>query len=129
MKDSVIKAVFAFTHRVNDDGTYKVSFEYKAESNDISISIASKQYRSVIDSIVSKKYRSVIDILIQSYNVSSYLHEQGVVNSQQIADLIWLLNEVDNFVEEIEPMLDKEKSNEKPEDAREKDLRTEHEND
>ncbi len=24
MKDSVIKAVFAFTHRINDDGTYKV---------------------------------------------------------------------------------------------------------
>lgn len=96
MKDSVIKAVFDFTHRINDNGTYKVDFEYKAESNDISISIASKQYRSVID------------ILIQSYNVSSYLHGQGVVNSQQIADLIWLLNEVDNFVEEIEPMLDKE---------------------
>ena len=34
------------------------------------------------------------------------------VNGQQIADLIWLLNEVDNFVEEIEPMLDKENSNE-----------------
>ena len=100
MKDNVIKAVFDLTHRINDNGTYKVSFEYKAESNDISISIASKQYRSVID------------ILIQSYNVSSYLHEQGVVNSQQIADLIWLLNEVDNFVEEIEPMLDKENSNE-----------------
>lgn len=100
MKDNVIKAVFDFTHRINDDGTYKVCFEYKAESNDISISIASKQYRSVID------------ILIQSYNVSSYLHGQGVVSSQQIADLIWLLNEVDNFVEEIEPMLDKENSNE-----------------
>ena len=97
MKDNVIKAVFDFTHRINDNGTYKVGFEYKAESNDISISIATKQYRSVID------------ILIQSYNVSSYLHGQGVVNSQQIADLIWLLNEVDNFVEEIEPMLDKEK--------------------
>ena len=100
MKDNVIKAVLDFTHRINDDGTYKVSFECKAESNDISISI------------VSKQYRSVIDILIQSYNVSSYLHGQGVVNSQQIADLIWLLNEVDNFVEEIEPMLDKENSNE-----------------
>ena len=97
MKDNVIKAVFDFTHRINDDGTYKVGFEYKAESNDISISIATKQYRSVID------------ILIQSYNVSSYLHGQGVVDGQQIADLIWLLNEVDNFVEEIEPMLDKEK--------------------
>ena len=97
MKDSVIKAVFAFTHRINDVGTYKVSFEFKADTKDIDISIATKQYRSVID------------ILIQSYNVSSYLHGQGVVNSQQIADLIWLLNEVDNFVEEIEPMLDKEK--------------------
>ena len=100
MKDSVIKAVFAFTHRINDDGTYKVSFEFKAESNDISISIATKQYRSVID------------ILIENYKVSAYMHGQGVVNSQQIADLIWLLNEVDNFVEEIEPMLDKENSNE-----------------
>lgn len=96
MKDSVIKAVFAFTHRINDDGTYRVSFEFRADTKDIDISIATKQYRSVID------------ILIQSYNVSSYLHGQGVINSQQIADLIWLLNEVDNFVEEIEPMLDKE---------------------
>ena len=78
------------------DGNYRVSFELRADTKDIDISIATKQYRSVID------------ILIQSYNVSSYLHRQGVVNSQQIADLIWLLNEVDNFVEEIEPMLDKE---------------------
>ena len=96
MEDNVIKAVFAFTHRINDDGNYRVSFEFRADTKDIDISIATKQYRSVID------------ILIQSYNVSSYLHGQGVVNGQQIADLIWLLNEVDNFVEEIEPMLDKE---------------------
>ena len=115
MKDNVIKAVLDFTHRINDDGNYRVSFEFRADTKDIDISIATKQYRSVID------------ILIQSYNVSCYLHGQGVVNGQQIADLIWLLNEVDNFVEEIEPMLDKEKSNEKPEDAREEDLRTEHE--
>ena len=27
MKDNVIKAVFAFTHRINDNGTYRVSFE------------------------------------------------------------------------------------------------------
>ena len=98
MKGNVIKAVFDFTHRINDDGNYRVSFEFRADTKDIDISIATKQYRSVID------------ILIQSYNVSSYLHGQGVVNGQQIADLIWLLNEVDNFVEEIEPMLDKEKS-------------------
>ena len=100
MKDNVINAVFDFTHRINDDGNYRVSFEFRADTKDIDISIATKQYRSVID------------ILIQSYNVSSYLHGQGVVNSQQIAGLIWLLNEVDNFVEEIEPMLDKENSNE-----------------
>lgn len=97
MKDNVINAVFDFTHRVNGDGNYRVGFEFRADTKDIDISIATKQYRSVID------------ILIQSYNVSSYLHGQGVVNSQQIASLIWLLNEVDNFVEEIEPMLDKEK--------------------
>lgn len=97
MKDNVIKAVFDFTHRINDDGTYKVGFEFRADTKDIDISIATKQYRSVID------------ILIQSYNVSAYIHGQGVVNGKQIADLIWLLNEVDNFVEEIEPMLDKEK--------------------
>lgn len=100
MKDNVTKAVLAFTHRINDDGTYKVSFEFRADTKDIDISIATKQYRSVID------------ILIQSYNVSSYLHGQGVVSSQQIANLVWLLNGVDNFVEEIEPMLDKENSNE-----------------
>ena len=100
MKDNVIKAVLDFTHRINDDGNYRVSFEFRADTKDIDISIATKQYRSVID------------ILIQSYNISSYLHGQGVVSSQQIADLIWLLNEVDNFVEEIEPMLDKENSNE-----------------
>ena len=98
MEDNVIKAVIAFTHRINDDGNYKVSFEFRADTKDIDISIGTKQYRSVID------------ILIQSYNVSCYLHGQGVVNGQQIADLIWLLNEVDNFVEEIEQMLDKEKS-------------------
>jgi hypothetical protein len=100
MKDNVIKAVLAFTHRINDDGTYKVGFEFRADTKDIDISIATKQYRSVID------------ILIKNYNVSSYLHGQSVVSSQQIANLVWLLNEVDNFVEEIEPMLDKENSNE-----------------
>ena len=97
MKDSVIKAVFDFTHRIEADGTYRVSFEFRADTKDIDISIATKQYRSVID------------ILIENYKVSAYIHGQGVVNGQQIADLIWLLNEVDNFVEEIEPMLDKEK--------------------
>ena len=100
MKDSVIKAVFDFTHRIEADGTYRVSFEFRADTKDIDISIATKQYRSVID------------ILVESHKVSAYLHGQRVVNSQQIADLIWLLNEVDNFVEEIEPMLDKENSNE-----------------
>ena len=98
MKGNVIKAVLDFTHRINDDGNYRVSFEFRADTKDIDISIATKQYRSVID------------ILIENYKVSSYIHGQGVVNGQQIADLIWLLNEVDNFVEEIEPMLDKEKS-------------------
>lgn len=100
MKDNVIKAVFDFTHRINDDGNYRVSFEFRADTKDINISIATKQYRSVID------------ILIQSYKVSAYMHGQGVVSSQQIASLIWLLNEVSNFMEEIEPMLDKEKGNE-----------------
>lgn len=100
MKDSVIKAVFAFTHRINDDGTYKVSFEFRADTNDIDISIATKQYRSVID------------ILIQSYNVSAYMHGQGVVSSQQIADLVWLLNEVNNFVEKVNGLIDKEQGNE-----------------
>ena len=97
MKDNVIKAVFDFTHRINDDGNYRVSFEFRADTKDIDISIATKQYRSVID------------ILIQSYNVSSYLHGQGVVNSQQIASLIWLLNEVDLFVNKVDQMIDKEK--------------------
>ena len=96
MKDSVIKAVFAFTHRINDDGTYKVSFEFRADTNDIDISIYTKQYRSVMR------------ILVESYQISAYLNGQGVVSTEQIASLIWLLNEVDNFVEEIEPMLDKE---------------------
>lgn len=100
MKDNVIKAVFDFTHRINDEGTYRVSFEFRADTKDINISIATKQYRSVID------------ILIQSYKVSAYMHGQGVVNGQQIASLIWLLNEVDNFVEEIEQMLDKDNGNE-----------------
>lgn len=100
MKDNVIKAVFDFTHRINDDGNYRVSFEFRADTKDIDISIATKQYRSVID------------ILIQSHKVSAYMHGQGVVSSQQIASLIWLLNEVSNFMEEIEPMLDKEKGNE-----------------
>lgn len=100
MKDNVIKAVFDFTDRINDDGNYRVSFEFTTDTKDIDISIATKQYRSVVD------------ILIENYNISSYLHGQGVVNGQQLADLIWLLNEVDNFVEKIEPMLDKENSNE-----------------
>ena len=100
MNDDIFKTVMDFAKRINNNSSFRVSFEWKAESNDISISIATKQYRSVID------------ILIQSYNVSSYLHGQGVVNGQQIAELIWLLNEVDNFVEEIEQMLDKENSNE-----------------
>ena len=97
MKDNVIKAVFDFTHRINDDGNYRVSFEFRADTKDIDISIATKQYRSVID------------ILIKNYNVSAYLHGQGVVNSQQIASLIWLLNEVDLFVNKVDQMIDKEK--------------------
>lgn len=100
MKGKVIKAVFDFTHRINDDGTYRVSFEFRADTKDIDISIATKQYRSVID------------ILIESHNVSSYLHGQGVVSSQQIASLIWLLNEVDLFINKVDQMLDKEKGNE-----------------
>jgi hypothetical protein len=96
MKDNVIKAVLAFTHRINDDGTYKVVFEFRADTKDIDISIATKQYRSVID------------ILIKNYNVSSYLHGQSVVSSQQIANLVWLLNEVDLFVNKVDQMLGKE---------------------
>lgn len=115
MNDDIFKTVMDFAKRINNNSSFRVGFEFRADTKDIDISIATKQYRSVID------------ILIENYNVSSYLHGQGVVNGQQIADLIWLLNEVDNFVEEIEPMLDKENSNEKPEDARKEDLRTEHE--
>lgn len=100
MKDNVIKAVFAFTHRINDNGTYKVSFEFRADTKDIDISIATKQYRSVID------------ILVESHKVSAYMHGQGVVSSQQIAKLIWMLNEVDLFVNKVDQMLDKEKGNE-----------------
>lgn len=100
MKDKVIKAVFDFTHRINDDGTYRVSFEFRADTKDIDISIATKQYRSVID------------ILVESHKVSAYMHGQGVVSSQQIASLIWLLNEVDLFVNKVDQMLDKEKGNE-----------------
>lgn len=100
MKDSVIKAVFDFTHRINGNGTYRVSFEFRADTKDIDISIATKQYRSVID------------ILVESHKVSAYMHGQGVVSSQQIASLIWLLNEVDLFVNKVDQMLDKEKGNE-----------------
>ena len=96
MNDDIFKTVMDFAKRINDNSSFRVSFEWKAESNDISISIATKQYRSVID------------ILIQSYNVSSYLHRQGVVSSQQIASLIWLLNEVDLFVSKVDQMLGKE---------------------
>ncbi|QDD70182.1 hypothetical protein DM298_04295 [Lactobacillus amylovorus] len=97
MKDNVINAVFDFTHRINDDGNYRVSFEFRADTKDIDISIATKQYRSVID------------ILIENHKVSAYMHGQGVVNGQQIASLIWLLNEVDLFVNKVDQMLDKEK--------------------
>ena len=97
MKDNVIKAVFDFTDRINDDGNYRVSFEFRPDTKDIDISIATKQYRSVID------------ILIENYKVSAYMHGQGVVSSQQIASLIWLLNEVDLFVNKVNQMIDKEK--------------------
>ena len=96
MKDNVIKAVFDFTHRINGNGTYRVSFEFRADTKDIDISIATKQYRSVID------------ILVENYKVSAYMHGQGVVSSQQIASLIWLLNEVDLFVNKVDQMLGKE---------------------
>lgn len=97
MKDSVIKAVFAFTHRINDDGTYKISFEFRADTNDIAISIYTKQYRSVMR------------ILVESYEVSTYLNGQLVMDSKQMQSLIWLLNEVDLFVNKVDQMLDKEK--------------------
>lgn len=100
MKDSVIKAVFAFTHRIDDDGTYKVSFEFRADTNDIAISIYTKQYRSVMR------------ILVESYEVSTYLNGQGVMDSKQMQSLIWLLNEVDLFVSKVDQMIDKEKGNE-----------------
>ena len=35
MKDNVIKAVFAFTHRINDDGNYRVSFEFRADTDEV----------------------------------------------------------------------------------------------
>ena len=97
MKDSVIKAVFAFTHRINDDGTYKISFEFRADTNDIAISIYTKQYRSVMR------------ILVESYEVSTYLNGQLVMDSKQMQSLIWLLNEVDLFVNKVDQMIDKEK--------------------
>lgn len=97
MKDSVIKAIFAFTHRINDDGTYKISFEFRADTNDIAISIYTKQYRSVMR------------ILVESYEVSTYLNGQLVMDSKQMQSLIWLLNEVDLFVNKVDQMLDKEK--------------------
>lgn len=100
MKDNVIKAVFDFTDRINDDGNYRVSFEFTIDTKDIDISIATKQYRSVVD------------ILVENYKVSAYIHGQGVVNGQQIASLIWLLNEVDLFVNKVNQMIDKENSNE-----------------
>lgn len=100
MKDSVIKAVFAFTHRINDDGTYKVSFEFRADTNDIAISIYTKQYRSVMR------------ILVESYEVSTYLNGQGIIDSKQMQSLIWLLNEADLFVNKVDQMIDKEKGNE-----------------
>lgn len=100
MKDSVINAVFDFTHRINDDGTYKISFEFRADTNDIAISIYTKQYRSVMR------------ILVESYEVSTYLNGQLVMDSKQMQGLIWLLNEVDLFVNKVDQMLDKEKGNE-----------------
>lgn len=100
MKDSVIKAVFAFTHRINDDGTYKVSFEFRADTNDIAISIYTKQYRSVMN------------ILVESHEVSAYLNGQGIIDSKQMQSLIWLLNEVDLFVNKVNQMIEKEQGNE-----------------
>lgn len=100
MNDDIFKTVMDFAKRINNNSSFRVSFEWKAESNDISISIATKQYRSVID------------ILVESHKVSSYLHRQGVVSSQQIADLIWLLNEVDLFVNKVDQMIGKDKDNE-----------------
>lgn len=100
MKDNVIKAVFDFTHRINDNGTYKISFEFRADTNDIAISIYTKQYRSVMR------------ILVESYEVSTYLNGQLVMDSKQMQSLIWLLNEVDLFVNKVDQMLDKEKGNE-----------------
>lgn len=97
MKDSVIKAVFAFTHRINDDGTYKISFEFRADTNDIAISIYTKQYRSVMR------------ILVESYEVSTYLNGQLVMDSKQMQSLIWLLNEVDLFVNKVNQMIDNRK--------------------
>ena len=97
MKDSVIKAVFAFTHRINDDGTYKISFEFRADTNDIAISIYTKQYRSVMR------------ILVESYEVSTYLNGQLVMDSKQMQSLICLLNEVDLFVNKVNQMIDNRK--------------------
>lgn len=94
MKDSVIKEVFAFTNRINDDGTYKISFEFRADTNDIAISIYTKQYRSVMR------------ILVESYEVSTYLNGQLVMDSKQMQSLIWLLNEVDLFVNKVNQMID-----------------------
>lgn len=100
MKGSVIKAVFDFTHKINDEGTYRVIFEFRADTKDIDISI------------VTKQYRSVIDILVENHKVSAYMHGQGVISSQQIASLIWLLNEVDLFVNKVNQMIDKGQGNE-----------------
>ena len=94
MEDNVIKAVIAFTHRINDDGTYKISFEFRADTNDIAISIYTNQYRSVMR------------ILVESYEVSTYLNGQLVMDSKQMQSLIWLLNEVDLFVNKVNQMID-----------------------
>lgn len=76
MKDNVIKAVFDFTHRVNGDGNYRVGFEFRADTKDIAISIYTNQYRSVMR------------ILVESYEVSTYLNGQLVMDSKQMQSLI-----------------------------------------
>ena len=44
-----------------------------------------------------------------SNEVSTYLNGQLVMDSKQMQSLIWLLNEVDLFVNKVDQMIDKEK--------------------
>lgn len=91
MKDSVIKAVFDFTHRIEADGTYRVSFEFRADTKDIDI-----KYSTVNSSFSYSNYHPKF-ICARRYYSALIMYEKPSILKQKTFDEFVEDDEINEF--------------------------------